>query len=62
MKTLDSIVVYCKCGNIIFAVLEADKTKEDQQTIDYNFNRGYNVGKASKEFVRKNFGCKCVKK
>lgn len=61
MKTLDSIVVYCECGNIIFAVLEKYKTMADQQIIENYFNTGNRIGKASKEFVRENFGCKCKK-
>lgn len=62
MKKLDSIVVYCKCGNIIFAVLEAEKTQKDQQIIDDFFNRGNYIGKYSKTEVKKKIGCKCVKK
>lgn len=59
--TKDGVGVYCKCGKIIYAAtndcLKMDK--EAQKDIDSYFDKGYRIGRVSKEDVRELFGCDC---
>lgn len=55
------IGVFCQCGGIIYAVTD-DCYKRDKQSrkeADNYFQKGYRMGKVSKQEVQELFGCKC---
>jgi hypothetical protein len=59
----DGVGVYCKCGKIIYAATNdcLKRDKEAQKDIDAYFDKGYQIGRVSKEDVRELFGCDCRK-
>lgn len=63
VPTKDGVGVYCKCGKIIYAATNdcLKRDNEAQKDIDAYFDKGYRIGRVSKEDVGELFGCDCRK-
>lgn len=59
-RQTSGVGVYCKCGGIIYCCTDdCYKGRGGKKEVDAYFEKGYQVGRISKEDVQRLFGCKC---